>query len=84
MGACGSENRFMGQLGHHVWGKPTLGKTVYLEGYPICLPEVSSGLSYRARERETPNASCEEQCPSHPGQFHSAVSAAETRSWDHF
>lgn len=55
MGACGSENRFMGQLGHHVWGKPTLGKTVYLEGYPICLPEVSSGLSYRARERETPN-----------------------------
>lgn len=54
MGACGSENRFMGQLGHHVWGKPTLGKTVYLEGYPICLPEVSSGLSYRARERERP------------------------------
>lgn len=51
MGACGSENRFMGQLGHHLWGKPTPGKTVYLEGYPICLPELSSGLSYRARER---------------------------------
>lgn len=34
-----------------VQGKPTLGKTVYLEGSSIFLSEVSSVLRYRGRER---------------------------------